>query len=99
MCLVVIFEILGLFVKKLNVDDKYSLCNRDNFLQPIQMRLSKKPIFFLNWLKKFWNFHQILNILKQTVTLITCLFLKLQTATDVVRQNSKKIRFRKPFES
>ena len=42
MSLLDISKILGLFVNTLNVDDKYSLRNRENVPQPIQMKLSKK---------------------------------------------------------
>ena len=37
-----IFKILGLFVNKWTADGKYSLLNRDNLTQPIQMQLSRK---------------------------------------------------------
>ena len=50
-----ISKILGLFFNTLNVDDKYSLRNRKNVLQPIQMQLSKKKNlshnFSLNYYK------------------------------------------------
>ena len=42
MSLLDISKILGLFVNTLNIDDKYSLRNRENVPQPIQMQLSKK---------------------------------------------------------
>ena len=42
MSLLVIFEILGLFVNTVTVDEKYSLLNRKNLPQPIEMKLSKK---------------------------------------------------------
>ena len=38
--LLVICKILGLFVNTLTADEKYSLLNRDNLMQPIQMQLS-----------------------------------------------------------
>ena len=44
--LLVICEFLGLFVNTLTADDKYSLRNRQNLRQPIQMQLSKKQNFF-----------------------------------------------------
>ena len=53
----------------------------------------------LNFLLYFWNLHQILNILKQKMTLIVYVFPKLQTAKDLVRPMSKKRRFRTPFDS
>ena len=44
-------EIVGLFVEKLTADDKYSLLNRNNLLQRLQMQLCQKekkrlPNFF-----------------------------------------------------
>ena len=41
-CLLVIHKILWLFVNTLSDDDKYSLFNRDNLAEPLQMQLSKK---------------------------------------------------------
>ena len=53
-------KILGLFVNTLTVDDKYSLIDRDNLRQPIQMELSQKekPFseFFSPVLKSKLNF-------------------------------------------
>ena len=52
-------------VNKLTVHDKFSLLNRDNLRQPIQMQLSKKQkgIFefvsaLLKSMLKFEHFHQ-----------------------------------------
>ena len=39
-------KILALFVKTLTADDKYSLLNRDDLMQPIQMQLSKEKNSF-----------------------------------------------------
>ena len=39
-------EILGLFVNTLTANDKYSLLNRDNLTQLIQMKLSQKQKSF-----------------------------------------------------
>ena len=52
MSLLVIWEILGLFVKTLTADGKCSLRNRNNLLQPIQTQLYKEEKFFL----KFFSF-------------------------------------------
>ena len=38
MSLLAIWEILGVFVNTLTADDKYSLRNSENLLQPIQMQ-------------------------------------------------------------
>ena len=40
--LIVISKIFVLFVYLLTADDRYSLCNKDNLQQPIQMELCKK---------------------------------------------------------
>ena len=46
MSILVISEILGLFVYILTGDDEYSPLNRENWPQPIQIRLSQKRLFF-----------------------------------------------------
>ena len=58
-------EILGLFVNIWTADDKYSRHSRENFPQQFQMQLSQKQNFFVNFLLRFRNLHQILNILKK----------------------------------
>ena len=56
----VIFEILRPFFNLLILDDKYSLGNRENLLQPIQMQLSRKLQifcqFFTGFLESTFNF-------------------------------------------
>ena len=41
-----IYKILGLFVNPLTADDNYSLFNRGNLLQHIQMHLPQKRKIF-----------------------------------------------------
>ena len=48
--LLVIRKILGLFVNTLTADDKYSLVNRDNLMQHIQMQLPPKEKTFSEFL-------------------------------------------------
>ena len=36
------WKIWGMFVDTLTPDNKFSLCNKDNFQQPIQIELCKK---------------------------------------------------------
>ena len=84
--LLVICKILRVFVKTLTADGKYSVLNRDNLLQDVQMQLSQKrktfsPSFFLH----FRNLDSISNILKKKMTLIADVFLNLRTAKNVVR--------------
>ena len=84
--LLVICKILRVFVKTLTADDKYSVLNRDNLLQDVQMQLSQKrktfsPSFFLH----FRNLDSISNIFEKKMTLIADVFLNLRTAKNVVR--------------
>ena len=58
--LLVICKISRLFPNTLSADGKYSLLNRDNLTQPIQMQLSRKQktfsLFFCAFLKSSLNF-------------------------------------------
>ena len=58
--MLVLCTILKLFVNTLTADDKYSLLNRDNLTQPIQILLSQKQKtfseFFSAFLKSTLNF-------------------------------------------
>ena len=65
MSLSVISQILKLFVNILTIGDKYSLQNKENLRQPIQMQISKKQKKFLNFLLYFWNLSQILDNSKE----------------------------------
>ena len=46
-------KILRLFVNALTADDKYSLVNRDNLTQPIEILLSKKENNFSQFSSAF----------------------------------------------
>ena len=58
--MLVLWKMLKLFVNTLSADDKYSLLNRDNLTQPIQILLSQKQKnfsqFFIAFLKSTWKF-------------------------------------------
>ena len=58
----VICKILGLFVNTLTTNDKYSVLNRVNLTQPIQIQLSNTPNLFVNLFLLFSNLDQIFNI-------------------------------------
>ena len=62
--LLVICKISRLFPNTLSADGKYSLLNRDNLTQPIQMQLSRKEKtfshFFAAFLKSSLNFEHFL---------------------------------------
>ena len=47
-------KILGLFVNPLTADDMYSLLNKDNLLQHLEMKLSHKEKTFSEFF--FWTF-------------------------------------------
>ena len=81
-----ICKILGLFVNTLNPDEKYSLLNRENLTQPIQMQLSTKEKNFLGFFLQFGNLDQILNILKK-ITLKAFAFAKVRTAKDIHKKS------------
>ena len=76
-----ISNMLGLFLNTLTADDKYALCNRNNLLQPIQVKLSKNQKiycpFFAVYLQSASNF-------KKKITLIGYVFPKLEIAKFVV---------------
>ena len=50
-------QILGLLVKTLAANEKYLVLNGENLTIPIQVILSEKKNFFLNFLLHFWNLH------------------------------------------
>ena len=62
----------------------------------MQLSMKQKSFsqFFATFLKFTPNFE---NFWKKDMTLITYVFPKLKTAKDVVRQMSKNLRFRTPF--
>ena len=83
MSLLVISEILELYVDILAVADKYSLCNKKNLTQPIQMKLSKKQKIFPQFFSPFLKFTSNLKHFERKMCLIPYVFLKLMTAKGV----------------
>ena len=76
---------LRLFVDKLASEDKYSLLNRDNLREPIQMLLSQKQKSTSNFSCAFLKFILNFKRFQKKVTLIVDIFPKLRTPKDVVR--------------
>ena len=70
MLLLVTSEILGLFVKTLTADDKYSRHNRENFAQQIQMQLFPKQKTFSQFFIAFPNFPSNFEYLEKKMGLI-----------------------------
>ena len=95
----VICAILMVFVNKLTADDKYCLCNRENLPQPIEMQISKKTKTLSEWFYCISQIYITFWIFLKKVTHIAYVFPKLQPAKEVVKQMSRKPRFRTPFNS
>ena len=87
-----------MFVNTLTADDQYSLLNRENLTEPIWTILFQKQKdlsrFFLGFMKSTLNFEH----LEKKMTFIADLFPKLRTPKNVFRYNSKKSRFKGPFD-
>ena len=58
-------KILGQFFNPLTADNKYSLLNKDNLKQHLQMQLSQKQKIFSDFSLHFLNVESILNISKK----------------------------------
>ena len=74
-----------MFVKILTAHDKYSLLNRHNLRQPIQMQLSQKKKAFSPFVAAFLKARLNLNIFNKNMTLIADVFLKLRTLKFVAK--------------
>ena len=82
----VLCKILRLFAKTLTVDDKYSLLNKGNLLQRIQVLFSQKQKTFSEFF--FWFLKGTLNLdhfQKKKLTLIADVFPKLPSPKKVIR--------------
>ena len=72
-------------VNTLTADDKYSLVNRDNLTQPIQMHLSQKQKGFSQYTSIFSKLTLNVEYFQTEMTSIAYVFPKLQTPEEVVR--------------
>ena len=86
----VLGEILGLFVNTFTAKGICPVQDCEKLELPIQMRLSEKRKGFSDFLFHFWNPHQILNILEESMIVTANLFWKLQTVEIFLRPLSKK---------
>ena len=86
-----------MFVNTLTADDKYSLLNRGNLTQHIQMHLSQKQSdfsqFFCGFSESTLNFEYF----RKKITLIIHVFPKIRAPKYVVRQMSNKSCLRGPL--
>ena len=76
---------LVVFFQWFAANGKYPVQDCENLQLPIQMQLSQKQNIFLNFLIRFRNLRQILNILKKRKIVIANVFPKLQTVEILVR--------------
>ena len=77
--LLVICQVLRLLVNTLTADDKYSLLNRDNLMQPIHMQLSLKAKTFSRFFSAFLTSRLNFEHFQKKMTLIADVFSKLRT--------------------
>ena len=80
-----LFKILRLFVNTLTAVVKYSLLNRDNLTQPIQILLSQKQKNLSQLLSQFLQFTLNFQHFPKKITVIADVFLKLRTPKKLVR--------------
>ena len=74
-----------MFVNMLHGDDKYSLLNRDNLTQQIQMQLSQKENIFSQFLSAFLKSRSNFEHFRKKDDLTPDAFLKLRTSKNMVR--------------
>ena len=88
--MLVLCKILRLFVNTLTADDKYSLVNRGNLKEPIQILLNQKDKtfsqFFCSFQKSALNFEHF----QKKMTLIADVFPILPSPKKVIRKISGK---------
>ena len=83
--LIVICKVLRLFIKRPTTNDKFSLLNRDNLMQPIEMDLSQEQETFSQLLCAFFRSTSIFKDFQKKMTLIAYVSSNLRTPKDVVR--------------
>ena len=73
------------FFNTFTADDKYSLINRDNWMQTIQMHLSQKQKIFSQSFSAFFESALNFKHFQKKMTLIAYVFPKLPTTKHVLR--------------
>ena len=88
-----------MFRNTLTANDKYPVGDSMDLLSPIEIQLSLKPTIFSDFFFPFLESTSIFKHLKKKMILIPCLFMKLDTAKELVRPLFKKHRYRNAFDS
>ena len=73
------------FLNTLTADDRYSLINKNKWMQTVQMHLSQKPKIFSELFFPFFEFVLNFEHFQKKMTLIAYAFAKLTTTKDVFR--------------
>ena len=94
-----ICKILRLFVNKFAADDKYSLLNRDNLTQPIQIQLSQKQKTFSRFFSAVFKSRLNFEHFQTNMTLIANVFPKLRNPKYVVRYTFQSLASQYPSRS
>ena len=92
------WTILRLFFISLTGDEKYSLLNRGNLTQHIQMHLPQKQKYFSELFFKFSESNLNFEHFQKKMTLIAYVFPQVRTLKYVVRKMSKKSCLREPLD-
>ena len=96
--LLLIWKILRVVVNAFTADEKYSVLNRDNVMQPIHMQLWREQKTFSQFsFSIFETYIKFGTFSKKKMTLIAYVFPKLPNPKNVVRKLPKKSSFGGPF--
>ena len=96
--MLVICKISRLFPNTLSADGMYSLLNRDNLIQPIQMQVSRKQKTFSQFFAAIFKSNLNLeHFQKKNMSLIPSVFPKLRSPKNLVRSMSKNSLFKGSF--
>ena len=75
----------GLFLNPLIANNEHSFLNRGNLLRHIKVQLSHKLKIFCDFFLHFLNSDSIYKIFRKKITLLSDVFMNLQTPKNVVR--------------
>ena len=79
------WKLFSRFLNTLTTGDNYSLVSRDNWMQTIQMHLSKKQKIFSEFIAALFEFALNFEYFQKKMTLIAYVFSKSPTTKDVLR--------------
>ena len=77
----------------MTAEEKYSLCNSENFRQPIQMELSKTLTAFSQYFSQFMESASNFKHLGNKITLVAYIFSLLQAMKCMIRPTSNEPHF------